>query len=151
MKKYVFAIVAAFLIPVATLFTLMYLLFDPGSGATGPALAAPSVASVPGELELHTVDQNNRLVIDGQGDLADQHLYNSCLITNTLPVTEGLFYVLEDFNDTIYRLNDFTGALGKVTADHITTTFVTDTYTGTGGASLRIDYHDLPGGWRAGV
>ena len=72
------------------------------------------------------------------------YLDNIYLISDTLPSpVTGLEYVFEDFNDRSEDFNDFNGNWGELNGGYITTTFDTSTYTGTWGASLKIDY-DLP-------
>jgi hypothetical protein len=94
-----------------------------------------------------------KFVVNDIGEYQTGALYldNILLISDTLPSpVTGLAYVFEDFNDQDESFNDFQGNWGELNGDYITTTFATSTYTGTGGASLKIDY-SLPSESFAGV
>jgi hypothetical protein len=76
---------------------------------------------------------------------------NVRLISDPLSATvSGLAYVFEDFNDRHPFANDFNGNWGVLNGTAVSTTFVTTTYRGSWGASLRVDY-DLPEESFAGV
>jgi|GEM_PF-872993 len=69
------------------------------------------------------------------------YLDNIALMLDILPSpVTGLEYIFEDFNDRNRQFNDFNGNWGELNGIYITTTFATSTYTGTWGASLRVDY-----------
>jgi uncharacterized repeat protein (TIGR01451 family) len=79
------------------------------------------------------------------------YIDNIRLISDPLPSpVSGLEYVFEDFNGRDLQFNDFGGNWGELGSSAIATTFVTDTYVGDWGASLRIDYN-VPTGTCAGV
>jgi hypothetical protein len=72
------------------------------------------------------------------------YLDNIALVSDPLPQpVTGLIYVFEDFNDRNPSFNDFSGNWGVLLGDNVTVTFDTAVFTGTWGASLRVDY-DLP-------
>ena len=72
------------------------------------------------------------------------YLDNISLVSDSLPPpATGLTYVFEDFNDMNPLFNDFSGNWGVLASDYVTATFDTSVYTGTWGASLKVEY-DLP-------
>jgi hypothetical protein len=79
MKKRLFVALTAFLAPLVILLVLMGLLCESSPGVAAPVLAAPNAIPAP-------VRQPPAFAT---------------------PVTDGLSYLFEDFNDTIYQVNDF--------------------------------------------
>jgi hypothetical protein len=67
-----------------------------------------------------------------------------------LDAPSGLAYGLEDFDDRSPGFNDFQGNWGELLGEYITATIVSQVYSGTGGASLRLDYN-LPDGAYTGL
>ena len=80
------------------------------------------------------------------------YLDNFTLVSGTLAPLAGLEYVFENWDDRNESFNDFNGNWGVFSSSHsyITTTVVTSTYTGTWGASLRVDY-GVPSGAYVGI